>query len=213
MTRGKFITFEGIDGAGKTSHISWVTAHLQILGHTIVQTREPGGTPLGEKLRDIILNDSMQPATEALLVFAARQEHVLQVIEPALSKGYWVLSDRFTDATFAYQGYGRGFDLNDLAQLEQWVQRGLQPDLTLVFDCPEAVAAQRLAKAREADKFERESQAFFKRVREGYLARAKAQAGRFLIIDSSQPPDHVRQALQLALATRLQAWQSLGSAL
>jgi dTMP kinase len=206
MSRGKFITFEGIDGAGKTSHIAWVAEYLREQGHSLVQTREPGGTPLGEKLREIVLNDTMQPATEALLVFAARQEHVLQVIKPALENGAWVLSDRFTDATFAYQGYGRGFDLKDLAQLEQWVQRGLQPDLTIVFDCPEEVAAVRLAKARAADKFERESQAFFRRVREGYLARAKAEPERFLMIDSSQAADEVRQALHRSLDEKLKQW-------
>lgn len=206
MQQGRFITIEGIDGAGKTSHIDWIASHLRSKGHQLVQTREPGGTPLGEKLREIILNDVMQPATEALLVFAARQEHLLQIIKPALARGDLVLSDRFTDATFAYQGYGRGFPLQDLTSLEQWVQRGLQPDFTLVFDCPEEVAAARLAKARAADKFERESLEFFKRVREGYLARAAAEPARFVMIDGNQAADAVRAAVQAAVDARLKAW-------
>jgi dTMP kinase len=207
--KGKFISFEGIDGAGKSSHTAWVAERLRAEGHTLVQTREPGGTPLGEKLREIILNDAMQPATEALLVFAARQEHVLQVIKPALERGAWVLSDRFTDATFAYQGYGRGFALDDLHTLERWVQHGLQPDLTLVFDCTETVAAQRLAKARAADKFERESMEFFKRVRQGYLERASDEPARFVVIDSDQPLDKVRSALTAALEKKLTAWKAM----
>ena len=133
MSKAKFITFEGIDGAGKSSHIGWFADALRARGHSVVLTREPGGTALGEKLRHIILHDAMQPATEALLVFAARQEHVLQVITPALTRGDWVLCDRFTDATFAYQGYGRQFPLEKLATLEHWVHADLQPDLTVGF--------------------------------------------------------------------------------
>jgi dTMP kinase len=199
LNRGKFITFEGIDGAGKSSHIAWFADELRARGHDVVLTREPGGTLLAEKLRQIILNDAMQPATEALLVFAARQEHVLQVIEPALARGEWVLCDRFTDATFAYQGYGRGFDLAKLAELEHWVQGLLQPGLTVVFECSPATAAARLAASRPADKFEREDIAFFTRVAEGYRARMRSEPSRFRAVNSEQPMDAVRAALHEVL--------------
>jgi dTMP kinase len=166
----------------------------------VLQTREPGGTPLGERLRDIILHEPMAPATEALLVFAARQQHLQDVIMPALERGDWVLSDRFTDATFAYQGYGRGFDLDKLAALEAWVQGALRPDLTVIFDIAEELAAQRLAQARAADKFERESHAFFARVRQGYLQRAAAAPGRYAVVQGAQPIEAVRGELARLLS-------------
>jgi dTMP kinase len=199
LNRGKFITFEGIDGAGKSSHIAWFADEIRARGHEVMLTREPGGTPLAEKLRQIILNDAMQPATEALLVFAARQEHLLQVIEPALARGAWVLCDRFTDATFAYQGYGRGFDLAKLVELERWVQGSLQPALTVVFECSAATAAARLAASRPADKFEREDIVFFTRVAEGYHARMRSEPSRFRVVNSEQPMDAVRAALHEVL--------------
>lgn len=198
-TRGKFITFEGIDGAGKSSHVGWAVQQLRQRGHQVRQTREPGGTPLGEKLRELVLHDAMTPATEALLVFAARQEHVLTVIEPALAQGEWVVSDRYTDATLAYQGYGRGFALAPLLALKQWVQPQVQPDLTLVFDCDEGVAAQRLATARAADRFEQQSAEFFGRVRRGYLELARAEPGRFVVIASDRPLAEVQAAVAAAL--------------
>lgn len=194
---GKFITFEGIDGAGKSSHIEWFAAQLTGRGYTVLQSREPGGTPLGEKLRQLILHDAMQPATEALLVFAARQEHVLNVISPALAAGKVVLCDRFSDATFAYQGYGRQFSLAKLAELEQWVHAGLQPDLTVVFECSPATAARRLAASRPADKFEREDEAFFSKVADGYKARALENPARFATVNSEQAIEQVRAALQI----------------
>lgn len=203
---GKFISFEGIDGAGKSSHISWLVEQLTQQGISVVSSREPGGTPIGEKLREIILNDEMQPATEALLAFAARQENVLTVIQPALDNGKWVLCDRFTDSTFAYQGYGRGFSLEKLAELERWVHADLQPTFTIIFDCDPAVAAQRLADSRVADKFERQSLDFFIRVRDGYLARAAQTPKRYAVINSNQSMDAVRAALS-PLVTQLLADQ------
>ena len=194
---GRFITFEGIDGAGKSSHIGRLADWLKGRGHTVVVTREPGGTPLAEALRDIVLHRSMDAMTEALLVFAARRDHVQQQIRPALAAGTTVLCDRFTDATFAYQGGGRGFDLAVLGQLEAWVQEGLQPDMTLWFDLPPSVAAQRRAAARAADRFEAEHQAFFVRVRDAYLARAAASGGRFCIVDSSKSIQDIRKILEV----------------
>jgi dTMP kinase len=207
---GLFLSFEGIDGAGKSTHIDALAAALRARGRTVVLTREPGGTPLAEKLRTLALNDPMDPLTEALLMFAARRDHLQQVIEPALARGDAVLCDRFTDATFAYQGGGRGFDLQVLGTLERWVQSvdalappGLrQPDLTVWFDLPPAVAAQRLAGARVPDKFEAQPQAFFARVAAGYAARMQADPGRFLRVDADQPRDAVWQALEAGLRKR-----------
>lgn len=196
---GKFITFEGIDGAGKSSHISWFVESLSAQGIRVVSSREPGGTPLGEKLRDVILNDEMEPATEALLAFAARQENLDKKIRPALLDGQWVVCDRFTDSTIAYQGYGRGFSLEKLGVLEKWVQEDLRPTFTIIFDCDPAVAAQRLADSRVADKFERQSLEFFVRVRDGYLARAAHFFERYAIVDSTQPMDKVRADLKAVL--------------
>lgn len=199
---GRFITFEGIDGAGKTTHLDALEQAWRHAGHEVVRTREPGGTPLAEKLRALFLHDAMDPLTEALLVFAARRDHITTVIEPALARGAWVLCDRFTDATFAYQGGGRGFDASVLQTLEHWVQGGRQPDLTLLFDLPPAVAAARLSAARQPDRFEAQDRAFFERVRAAYLARRDAQPQRFALVDASQPPEQVAQAIRQSLAER-----------
>ncbi len=182
---GRFITFEGIDGAGKSTHIDTLVQRLRQRGAEVVHTREPGGTELAERLREIVLHDRMDALTEALLVFAARRDHVQTLVAPALARGATVLCDRFTDATFAYQGAGRGFDLAVLAQLEQWVHGTLQPDLTLWLDLPAETAAQRRAQARAADRFEREDVAFFERVRAGYAKRCAQSPGRFVRIDAS----------------------------
>jgi len=198
--RGKFITFEGIDGAGKSTHIEWVAERLRARAN-VVTTREPGGTPLGEDLRQLLLHRKMHLETEALLMFAARREHIAEVIEPALARGDWVISDRFTDATFAYQGGGRGLALDRLAALEQWVQGGLQPDLTLLFDVPLETASARLASAREPDKFEAESRAFFERTRAEYLRRAAEAPGRFRVIDATRSIDEIRVTLEQIIAS------------
>ena len=199
---GRFITFEGIDGAGKSSHIQQLAAWLQGRGHDVVLTREPGGTPLAETLRDLVLHQGMDPMTEALLVFAARRDHLRQHILPALHAGRTVLCDRFTDATFAYQGAGRGFDLAVLTQLETWVQDGLQPDLTLWFDLPAQTAALRRAAVRAADRFEAQDDGFFERVREGYRRRQQAQPGRFAVLDAARTPDEVWVQLLATLEAR-----------
>ncbi len=203
---GLFISFEGIDGAGKSTHIAGLADAFRAEGRPVTLTREPGGTPLAEKLRDLVLNDAMDPLSEALLMFAARRDHLQQVIEPALARGEVVLCDRFTDATFAYQGSGRGFDLQVLSQLEHWVQaipgsdQLRQPDLTVWFDLPPAVAAQRLAAARAPDRFESQPQAFFERVAAGYARRMDESPGRFARIASDQPKAtvwlQVRQAFE-----------------
>jgi dTMP kinase len=194
--RGTFISFEGIDGAGKSTHIDGLCAALEAQGRVVTLTREPGGTPLAERLRALVLNDAMDAMTEALLVFAARRDHIVQVIRPALERGEVVLCDRFTDATFAYQGGGRGFDWDTLTTLEQWVQGGndntvLQPTLTIWFDLPPAVAAARLATARVPDRFEAQPQAFFEQVAAGYARRYTADTARFARINANQPPDRV----------------------
>jgi dTMP kinase len=199
FTPGRFITFEGIDGAGKSTHIGFVTELLKNAGKTVVSSREPGGTPLGEKLRELLLHEKMDLETEALLMFASRREHLAQVIEPALKRGDWVLSDRFTDASFAYQGGGRGLPLAKLEQLEQWVHPHLQPDLTLLFDVPLEVARERLDATRTLDKFESEEAAFFQRCRNEYLRRAAASSGRIVVIDSTRTIDEVRASLRAAL--------------
>lgn len=196
---GRFISFEGIDGAGKTSHLDALEAQLRAAHHDVVRTREPGGTPLAEKLRNCVLHDTMDALTESLLVFAARRDHLVQVIEPALARGAWVLSDRFTDATFAYQGGGRGFDRTILRTLETWVQGQRQPDLTFLFDLPPEVAAARLSAARQPDRFEAQDTAFFERVRAGYRDRQHADAGRFALIDASASPADVARQVDDAL--------------
>jgi dTMP kinase len=201
--RGRFITFEGIDGAGKSSHIEAVARWLQDQGRQVLLTREPGGTPLAESLRELVLHQAMDPMTEALLVFAARRDHLHTRILPALAEGQDVLCDRFTDATFAYQGAGRGFDLAVLQTLESWVQEGLQPDLTLCFDLPAEVAAQRRSAVRAPDRFEAQDLAFFARVRAGYLQRSKAHPQRFVVMDAQGPREAVWARLERLLQERL----------
>lgn len=201
MTLGKFITFEGIDGAGKSTHLAFVADLLRARGKTVVLTREPGGTPLGEKLRELLLHEQMHLETEALLMFAARREHLAQVIEPTLARGDWVISDRFTDASFAYQGGGRKLALPKLEVLEQWVHPHLQPDLTLLFDVPLNVARARLDATRALDKFEREKADFFEATRQGYLRRAEQFPQRFRLIDSTRTIADVHQELQAIVAT------------
>lgn len=195
---GLFISFEGIDGAGKSTHISAVADAFQVAGRTVTLTREPGGTPLAEKLRAMVLNDAMDSLTESLLIFAARRDHLVTVILPALSRGNVVLCDRFTDATFAYQGGGRGFDLDTLRTLEQWVQSAqagklVQPDLTVWFDLNPLEAAKRLAGARVPDKFEAQPVEFFNRVVQGYADRQQAEPSRFARIDAAQSREAVSQ--------------------
>lgn len=203
MKRGRFITLEGIDGAGKSTQLAALVAFLQQRGVDLVQTREPGGTPLGEKLRALLLHEAMHADTEAMLMFAARREHLAEVIEPALAAGRWVVCDRFSDASFAYQGAGRGLPLARLEALEQWTHGGLQPDLTLLFDLPEDVAAARVQAGRDAaDRFEQEQQAFFARVRAGYLARAAADPGRFLVLDAGRAPEDIQQLVQQAIVSK-----------
>ncbi len=199
MATGKFITFEGIDGAGKSTHIAFVAELLRARGLTVVTTREPGGTALGESLREMVLHQTMHLETEALLMFAGRREHLAQVIEPALARGDWVISDRFTDATFAYQGGGRKLALDKLDVLEQWVHPHLQPDLTLLFDVPLEVARARLDAERTLDKFEQEKADFFAATRAEYLRRAGQFPQRFRILDSTRAiaaiQDEIRQLL------------------
>lgn len=198
---GKFITFEGIDGAGKSTHIAFVAEQLRDRGLTVVTTREPGGTPLGERLRELLLHQKMHLETEALLMFAARREHLAEVIEPALARGDWVISDRFTDASFAYQGGGRQLPLSKLETLEQWVHPNLQPDLTLLFDVPLAVARARLDTERNLDKFEQEKADFFAATRAEYLRRAAQFSQRFYVLDSSRTIAEIQQDIRQALAT------------
>jgi len=206
VPRGRFITFEGVDGAGKSTHVPPLAAALEARGHRVVTTREPGGTPLGEALRALLLERSMTHETETLLMFAARREHVATVIAPALAQGAWVLCDRFTDATFAYQGGGHGVSADFIAALAARVHGACNPDLTLLFDVPPEVSRERLARAerggRTLDKFEREAQAFFDRVRATYLARAQAEPARFRVVDATRPVADVRADVA-ALVTSL----------
>jgi dTMP kinase len=204
MARGKFITFEGIDGAGKTTHLAWFRQRLDdkiaASGHSVVITREPGGTALGESLRELLLNQPMDLETEALLMFAARREHLAQVIEPALARGDWVLSDRFSDATFAYQGGGRGLPRDKLEALERWVQGGFQPDLTVLFDIPTNIASERRGAVRSPDKFESESDPFFARTRAEYLRRANESPERFVVIDATSSITRIQKELEIVVA-------------
>jgi dTMP kinase len=194
--RGRFITLEGIDGAGKSTHAAWIAEHIRACGRSVVATREPGGTALGETLRGLLLNEPMTRDTEALLMFAARREHLDLVIRPALERGDWVVCDRFTDATYAYQGGGHGMPKERIRVLEEWTHADCQPDLTLLFDVPAAVSRSRLDSAESAgralDKFEREAAPFFTRVRNAYLERAKAMPRRIRVIDSTRPIGVVR---------------------
>jgi dTMP kinase len=201
MSAAKFITLEGVDGAGKSTHLEWFANALRQRGINLLVTREPGGTPLGERLREILLNQPMHAETEALLMFAARREHVEQIIRPALKSGTWVISDRFSDASFAYQGGGRGVPLSKLEQLEQWVHADLQPDLTLLFDIPVEVARQRLSNNVSLDRFEQERGEFFERVRQAYLARAAKTPQRFAVIRAENAIPEVHQELAKIVAT------------
>ncbi len=193
---GKFITLEGMDGAGKSTHIPHIIAILQAQGHEVISTREPGGTGLGERLRELVLHEPMRAETETLLMFAARQEHIECVIKPALARGAYVLSDRFTDATYAYQCGAKGVAASKIEALEQWVQGDFQPDLTLLFDVPVEVSVQRLRAARSPDKFEREDADFFSRIRQAYLQRAAENPVRFRVIDANNSLDEVSKAVE-----------------
>ena len=195
---GLFITFEGIDGAGKSTHLEWLVKYFKTRNRPVLATREPGGTPLGDAVRALLLQSEhpIHPETEVLLLFAARREHLARVIIPALSDGTIVVCDRFTDATFAYQGAGRGVSSARLEALEQWVQGDLQPHLTLFFDVPVEVGRQRTARERAPDRFEREPADFFQRVRAGYLNRAARAPARFRVIDASRPLAEVQKELE-----------------
>lgn len=198
--RGKFITLEGMDGAGKSTHIPTIVGALESAGHRVISTREPGGTRLGEQLRELLLHEAMHPETEALLMFAARRQHVAEVIEPALDEGAYVVSDRFSDASFAYQHGARGVTAAKILQLEAWVHPHLQPDLTILFDVPVEVSIARLAGARSPDKFEQQNAEFFTRIRNAYLQRAAESPERFRVIDGNQPIASVEQSLMKIIA-------------
>lgn len=200
MNKAKFITFEGVDGAGKSTHLAWFAETLRQRGLEVLVTREPGGTALGELLREILLSQPMHAETEAMLMFAARLEHIEQVIKPALQRGTWVVSDRFSDASFAYQGGGRGVQLSKLEQLERWVHADLQPDVTLLFDIPVEVARQRLSNNATLDRFEQEQGSFFEKVRQAYLDRYKKTPLRFALIDARQTPEQVKVDLTKIVA-------------
>jgi dTMP kinase len=199
-TPGKFITLEGVDGAGKSTHLGFVAEWLRQQGREVIVTREPGGTPLGETLRELLLHRDMDADTELLLMFAARQAHLAELILPALARGAWVVSDRFTDASYAYQCGGRGIEVARIAALESWVQRGFAPDLTLLFDVPPEVAEARRSAARAADRFEREADSFFSRVRNAYQERARAEPDRMRVLDArhsiAELQDEISQLLQ-----------------
>lgn len=200
--RGKFITLEGIDGAGKSTHHTWLVDFLRRQGRDVVATREPGGTELGEKLRALLLSETMHLETEALLMFAARREHLEKLILPALSAGKWVVSDRFTDASYAYQGGGRGLAVEKIRALESWVQGDFAPDLTLVFDLPTDIAYERLLKTGQAaDRFEQETRDFFQRVRQSYLQRAGSFPARMKVIDSTCSPQEIQNTLEKIVIT------------
>ncbi len=201
-SKGKFITFEGIDGAGKSTHITTVVDLLKARGQEVVSTREPGGTPLGEKLRELLLHEPMHLETEALLMFAARREHVALVIEPALARGAWVVCDRFSDATYAYQGGGRGLDKGKFADLERWVHGHLQPDLTFLFDLPPDVACERIARqGRELDKFEQERADFHWRVRQAYLERAASAPHRIRVVNAGLKQGEIKKIVEEIVIT------------
>lgn len=200
MSRGKLITLEGIDGAGKSTHVGTVADFLKARGKEVVLTREPGGTPLGEKLRSVLLSEKLNIDTETLLMFAARREHIAQVIAPGLVAGRWVISDRFTDATYAYQGAGGGMAVDRIVALDAWVSAGLQPDLTLVFDVPVEIALGRLPRTSR-DRFESEDKAYFERVRAGYLQRARSEARRMRVIDARKTVPEVKKEVEEILIT------------
>lgn len=193
---GRFVTFEGIDGAGKSTHIDWYVDRLRARGIDAIRSREPGGTPLAERLRELLLNEPMSMDTELMLMFAARRDHLERLVRPALAAGRWVVCDRFTDSTWAYQGGGRGGPAERIAWLEQWVHGDLQPDRTYLFDLPAELAAERRASARVADRFEREDEGFFRRVREAYRQRAGQSPGRFLVVDGRRTIEEIRKLLE-----------------
>lgn len=195
--KGLFITLEGMDGAGKSTHIPNIVSQIQAYGHEVVCTREPGGTPLGEELRALLLHKPMHPETETLLMFAARREHIANVIMPAIEKGACIISDRFTDATYAYQAGAKSVSVEKIQQLETWVQGTLQPDLTILFDVPVAVSLERLTLARSPDKFEREGADFFEKLRNVYLERAKNNPARFRVINANQALDVVKSEVKV----------------
>ena len=203
MTRGRFITLEGLDGAGKSSHVRWIARFLRGHGVRVKVTREPGGTPVGEMLRRVVLGSRqrLRAGTETLLMFAARHEHLAKVIGPALKKGTWVLCDRFTDATYAYQSGGSGVPWDKVSALEQWVHPGLQPDLTILFDVSLAIGRQRTGRKRNPDRFEREQGAYYRRVRDAYRRRAVEDAGRIRIVDAHGSLSEVRKRLEIILST------------
>jgi dTMP kinase len=204
MQRGRFITFEGIDGAGKSTQHARLIEHLKASGRRVVATREPGGTPLGEKLRSLLLSEAMHLETEALLMFASRREHIAEVIEPALARGDWVVCDRFTDASIAYQGGGRGLSRTKLMQLAQWVQGDLTPDLTFVFDAPVELAMARVrASTGDPDRFEREQGEFFRNVRAAYLEIAREQPQRVRLLDATGAPDQIFKEVIAIVEERL----------
>jgi dTMP kinase len=199
--RGRFVTLEGVDGAGKSTHIPWIAERLRAAGHEVLLTREPGGTPLAEKLRALVLAEPMDAVAETLVMFAARADHVRSLIEPALERGAWVLCDRFTDATFAYQGAGKGVAPALIEYLAAAVHPGLKPDRTIVFDCPYEISRRRLAgTGRALDRFEREEREFFERVRTGYAERARAEPERIRLIDGSLSMDEIKKELEIEIA-------------
>lgn len=207
VQRGCFITLEGLDGAGKSTHVPWLVEQLQQRGLPVISTREPGGTALGEQLRQLVLTQPMNLQTETLLMFAGRCEHIETVIKPALDAGKWVVCDRFTDASYAYQGGGRQLGADRIRALEQWVHADLQPDRSWLFDVPLAVARERLGRSRELDRFEQEGDAFFERTRQAYHEQARKHPERLRIIDSSLPIDDVRRNLGLQVDELLAAYQ------
>lgn len=200
---GKFITLEGIDGAGKTTHLTWLADFLRARGLAVTVTREPGGTRAGEELRQLLLDraQQLQPETETLLMFAARREHLDKVILPALKAGNWVICDRFTDATFAYQGGGSGVSWEKILELEKWVHGELQPDITVFFDVAPAVGRSRSSRVRSPDRFEQEEGAFYRRVREAYLRRAREHPGRIRVIDAGADIIKVQKELEKLFLT------------
>lgn len=202
MNRGRFISLEGVDGAGKSTHVAWIAERLRASGHAVLVTREPGGTPLAERLRELVLTQPMDPIAETMLLFAARADHVQRAIAPALAAGTWVLCDRFTDATFAYQGGGKGVAAELIAHLAQVSHDGLLPDLTLVFDCPYEVSRERLrSTGREPDRFEREDHQFFDRVRQAYLALARTDPERIRVIDASGSVENIKKVVEEEIAS------------
>ena len=203
MTRGRLITLEGIDGAGKSTHLRWIARFLRGRGIRVKVTREPGGTPAGEQVRRLVLagRERLHAETETLLMFAARREHLARVITPALERGFWVVCDRFTDATYAYQSGGSGVSWEKVATLEQWVHSGLQPDLTVLFDVSPATGRSRTGRKNKLDRFERERDAYFGRVRDAYLRRARAEPGRIRVLDAQASLAQVKKELEIVLST------------